>query len=477
VSNKQVLICGGGPGGLAAALLFHQRGWKDIVVIERHAAEKFERGKAFNYQLDGRGQSVLEDLGIHTDTLERYGLANSSFTLTSFKPDGKTKSVTPPILVPDRKVSYWMVRENLLTMLKKELEKRNTDGRIKLLYEHSFRSFNETQDGITTALVDAPNEATLEFTPELLLGCDGLNSKVRSGLKRLKSISPGDFEMFEHPSPSAELKYKVMHLPPRFSVKGSDQQVHEHNIAYSFFSRTKKPKEKIILFALPVPGADDLRTINVILHKDHDFWKIEGAENTRQHFRSLFPQLDMDNLISDQEMQEFAETRPGQFPTPQYSNKIYAQLNEDSNAISCVLIGDSAHAFPPDLGLGVNTAFEDLYILNQQLDDAESDLALAGRTFEERRLPENMALVKMVQKTFPYQYNHVPWRLKAWMVKFTIQLGLNKISGGLIPEPGFLLTQRHKMNFVEMNARREKSDIAFYVFCTALFSLLIYVLI
>jgi threonine dehydrogenase-like Zn-dependent dehydrogenase len=53
----QALICGGGPCGLVAAITLHQLGWQDIVLVERrpsHAA--FERGKAFNYQIDGRGQ-------------------------------------------------------------------------------------------------------------------------------------------------------------------------------------------------------------------------------------------------------------------------------------------------------------------------------------------------------------------------------------------------------------------------------------
>ena len=74
--NKQIVICGGGPSGLAAALLFADLGWEDIILVERRQSPgDFEKNKAFNYQVDPRGQKLLKRLEINT-MLDKYGVAN-----------------------------------------------------------------------------------------------------------------------------------------------------------------------------------------------------------------------------------------------------------------------------------------------------------------------------------------------------------------------------------------------------------------
>ena len=54
-NRKCAVVCGGGPSGLAAAIKLHQLGWQEIHLVERQEdIQSFDRGKAFNYQLDGR---------------------------------------------------------------------------------------------------------------------------------------------------------------------------------------------------------------------------------------------------------------------------------------------------------------------------------------------------------------------------------------------------------------------------------------
>ena len=471
--NQQILICGAGPAGLTAALLFLSRGWQDIVIVEQRQANQFERGKAFNYQFDGRGQRILDHLGMGPKVYETFGQPNDSFKLVSFAPDGTSKTIVPPILIPDRKTPYWMVRSQLLNMLHSEIEKRDTEGKIKLLYGHKFEQLEEDETGdLKVTVRDSLNKAHY-FKPQLLLGCDGLHSKVRKALARLNDDQQHLFQMQQHPSPSAQLKYKVIQLPPKFNVIGSSTAVEHHHVAYAFKSTTTKRNQKMALFALPVAqGAP--RNINIILHEDHEFWNLSSSAEIKSHLAEVFPQVPLSELISESEIEEFATASPGQFPEPQYSNKITARVNKGHNTIHCVLIGDSAHAFPPDLGLGVNSALEDLYHLNTHLANSNGDLSSACLNYEKQRLPENAALIRMVQKTHPYQYNQVPWRLKAWMMKFIIQLGLNRLSRGLIDEPGFMLSQRHTMDFVEMEQRRTRSEIAYYVTVTALASVLLW---
>jgi 2-polyprenyl-6-methoxyphenol hydroxylase-like FAD-dependent oxidoreductase len=60
-----VLIVGGGPAGLATALMLAKRGWTTITVLEkRAAADYYEPDKAFNYLIDDRGQKLTDFLGL-----------------------------------------------------------------------------------------------------------------------------------------------------------------------------------------------------------------------------------------------------------------------------------------------------------------------------------------------------------------------------------------------------------------------------
>ncbi|HEY9663699.1 MAG TPA: FAD-dependent oxidoreductase, partial [Allocoleopsis sp.] len=81
-SCRNVLIVGGGPAGLAAALMLAKRGWTEITVLEKRvAADYYEPDKSFSYLIDGRGQKFTDLLGL-TEKLATIGVANTEFYLT-----------------------------------------------------------------------------------------------------------------------------------------------------------------------------------------------------------------------------------------------------------------------------------------------------------------------------------------------------------------------------------------------------------
>ena len=457
------LICGAGPSGLAAAIMLHQQGWRDIVLVERRSSyDAFERGKAFNYQLDGRGQNMLEFIGLDEQTFQSHGVENKQFVLNSFGPDGVEKSFKVPFVLEDKRTAYWMTRSALIAMLHIHLEATNKDGRIRELYGHRFDGITIDDLGVVAITSDVISGKKHVFYPQLILGCDGVNSNLRKSLMSLEGLSERKFEMVVAPSPSSSLLYKVIRLPKTFRIGGQENSLTDHKKSYVFTSTYKDIRERLSLFSLPVAREEDPRSANIILPHDHKFWEIDNANDLKAYLIGAFPQLDINEIFPAEEIDDFLQLKTGKFPDPQYSPNIHADIEAGSKRATCVLLGDAAHAFPPDLGLGVNSALEDVYLLGQELVKG-NEVGAAAASFESARLPESRALIRLVRKVFPYQYNHVPWRFKISMAKFFAQLALTKISGGLIGQPGFKIIQNEKLGYRELERRIFTTDLTLYV--------------
>jgi hypothetical protein len=63
-NKKSAIIVGGGPVGLAGALMLEKCGWTDIKVIEKRASNYFESTKAYLYLVDRRGQRCTDLIGM-----------------------------------------------------------------------------------------------------------------------------------------------------------------------------------------------------------------------------------------------------------------------------------------------------------------------------------------------------------------------------------------------------------------------------
>lgn len=471
-SKSTAVISGAGPSGLAMAIKMHQLGWSEIYVIEqREALGAFDRGKAFNYQLDGRGQKMLADIGIDETTVQAYGVANLKSVFTTFDPTGDLRTLTIPFVLEDKQTAYWITRNALLEMLYSRLEEVNTDGRIKMMYDHKFDSIAELDGRRVARVVDHVGQETL-ISATLIVGCDGLNSNVRKSLAADPSLTADDYEMVAKASPSSSLLYKVICLPATIAINGDSVEVSDNLKSYIFSSTYKDFDEKLALFSLPVAREGEQRTANIILPATHKLWHIDDPKELRSYLEKGFPQLDIDEVFPPNEIEDFLARRPGKFPDPQYSPKVYAKVGAAQNHIDCILIGDAAHSFPPDLGLGVNSALEDVYLFGTSIEAHPGDLEMAATTYEAKRLPESKALVRLVRKVFPYQYNHVPWRFALSLSKIIAQMKLHKWSHKLIDEPTFRLCQDERISYTELERRMIRTDVYFYGILTSIVGLI-----
>ena len=347
------------------------------------------------------------------------------------------------------------------------------DGRIRLLYGHNFQHITQDSDEAPQVTIVDRNGTEQIFKPDLLLACDGLLSQTRQSLTQWLGMAPDHFEMIRYPSASTGLTYKVLNLPACFPVQGKMDAVDDHRMTYSIVSRHKNPSDAMALFAFPVTDPGHPRSVNIIRAADHNLWKIDDADDLIAYLDDAFPQLDVPEIVSRKEAEDFVQIEAGRFPAPQHARNIHAKLGQGNDVMHCLLIGDAAHAFPPDLGLGVNSALEDLFVLDQIFASGRSNLADVCRTYQEQRLPNNASLTRLVQTVAPYQYNHKPWHLRKWILMFMIQHGLHKIMPWLIDKPTFQLTQNHNMDFVEIERRQKKSGSTMRLLGAALMATLI----
>jgi len=93
--------------------------------------------------------------------------------------------------------------------------------------------------------------------------------------------------------------------------------------------------------------------------------------------------------ISDEAYQNLATMPISRFPTFSFCGP---DVHFGSQA---VLLGDAIHTVKPYFGLGVNSAFEDVQVLEKCLAESRDKLSIALKLFSDRRAKEAKALVEM----------------------------------------------------------------------------------
>ncbi|MGF1674521.1 MAG: FAD-dependent oxidoreductase [Rivularia sp. (in: cyanobacteria)] len=462
-SDQPVLIVGGGPSGFATALMLAKRGWKNIKVLEkRPSADYYEPDKSFNYLIDGRGQKFTDYLKI-TDNLLKNGVASTDFYLTKITADGNSKTSKLSIVDPEQKAAYWITRKTFVNLLYQEIE-NNWQDCINVIFNAKCVEINKTisndnQSEKLEIIAEIENAKTIKFEPFLLVGCDGINSIVRNTLKQWDESSSNKFEMNYFPSPSSELRYKILTLPPKFPLDQNGEELTTSEMAYAVRSAFKDRKNSISMGLLPVKNPDEVRSANIITKPNHNIWELKNGEEMHDFLQKSFPQLPINKIISSQEAQRFAKSEGGIFPIPQYCNGFYSKLNDKA---FIVLLGDAIHSFPPDLGQGVNSALEDVYTLNDALKKSNHNLTEALPLYESLRLPDTKALIRLMQVGYPWQYNQAPIRKKLWNINFLVRLSLSKILPFLFSPPAFFLIQNHQLSYQEILTKTERTTRILY---------------
>jgi kynurenine 3-monooxygenase len=454
-TRENVLIVGGGPAGLATALMLAKRGWTNINVLEqRAAADSYEPDKSFNYLIDGRGQELTDLLGL-TQELSQISVPSTEFFLTQVKPDGSQKTSKIPVVDPNLKTAYWIARRAFVSLLYNEIQ-HNWQDKVTLFFNSKCVEIrqivnpNDEFEGLEI-IAKINSQEVIHFSPHLLIGCDGINSIVRSTLNKWDASNPDQFAMKLFPSPSTGLRYKVLTLPPQFPLDNDGKEYSVSQMAYAVRSRLKDRKHKVSLGLLPVQDPNQPRTANIITQPGHAIWELKTSDEVSNFLETSFPQLPIRQIIPTEEIERFLVSEGGSFPTPQYCPQLYFLLkSEPGNSIGIALLGDAIHCFPPDTGQGVNSALQDVCVLNEALSQTNDNLTGALPLYQSLRSPDLEPLIRLAQTSFPWQYNQDRIGTLLWSINFFIRLGLSRVLPFIYSPPSFFLLQNHQLSYQQI---------------------------
>jgi 2-polyprenyl-6-methoxyphenol hydroxylase-like FAD-dependent oxidoreductase len=320
--QRRAEIVGGGFAGLAAACALAQRGWR-VRVHERGRELRTTGAGIYIYE---NGLRVLEALDAYDEAVEGAPVAH-----TREVRDERNRVLS---------VHRWDPSKRVFSIVRQQV--------INALAAAARRAGAEIETGSEALGVTAAGELMLadgtRLTADLVVVADGTNSKLRDSLGLL-----------------ARRRY----LPDgatRLLIEQTDQdRLSDRGTTIEYWSGSRR-----VLYT-PCSGSEVYIALTM-LHRDD----VAKATPIRaEHWKRWFPHLEaLFDRIGDR---------------GRYDRFEYIRLRRWS-AGRVAVIGDAAHALPPNIGQGAGCAMMNALSLAVHL-DREADLAAALAAWEENERP------------------------------------------------------------------------------------------
>lgn len=435
VREARAVVVGGGPCGMVTAFALAEAGVSSVTILERGVRDAPSGG--YSFAIGKRGDHILQTL---PDVWERVVARGSQFREHSVVLFTQ-KGVVRPSMNRSTSKPVWLPRDALLIILRTTLLAALPGVNIR--YGASFAGLSRGEDGVLS--VHVAGEQSLDA--ELVLGCDGEHSLVRNALlENADASSRAGFELQSFNNPAVGLHFRALFTGPSprlllpAGTEGEEPGELDPHVGYRLVGSSKVPARKRLanVGIFPVGGVDgESRPATFALYGNHALWDTASADEFYALLEESIPHVNSRELFTREAAESFVNAKQRRFPKIQRARSLAARFPGGAAAL---LLGDAAHAFPPDLGQGVNAAFEDVWVFRQAIAASKEDASVADvlERYESMRTADIDAVLVLMRDAFPYQYGHVPWRLKVDGIRIGLRLKLHELFPWIFSKPVLL---------------------------------------
>ena len=434
--SPNALVVGGGPAGLATAIMLSQLGWKDVRVVDRlpppappaDAVYADAPERSYNLGVSGRGQKFLDSVGV-LDKVRSFAAPN--FGRMVWDEQGNESVTLRPEIAEEAYQAFCIQRDRLTAVL---LEECARYGEISISHEVEVLAIDWPQ-GKSGGPAVRLSGGEGEVRPGLLVGADGFNSAVA---RALSDSEVSDLELKSWEDKNTRV-YKTVPLDYDLDPKDPSSWKRDLN-----FSASSQDGADVTMEVLPTHEG---KGVGVALYKPGNEAILDASteEAARQLIERNFPQFA--DVIPRRAYAQFVQQRDQRLPVFQYAkNALHGPRT------AC--LGDSIHTVKPYFGLGVNSAFEDVGVLRSCLESRDvkdptgDGLGEALQAFTDAHRRNAETLVKMSRS------------FDGGFVFFVLPIILDSIFHKLLPSVfstnSIRMLQKHDLPFEQAGAIKRK---------------------
>ncbi|WP_375241105.1 FAD-dependent oxidoreductase [Polaribacter sp.] len=420
--NDKILIIGAGLCGSLLALRLAQRGFKVDVYESRPDLRTVDisAGRSINLALSDRGLKALRLCGMEEKARE---ICIPMYGRLMHDREGNTFSSN----YSGRENEYInsISRGDLNAILLDEAEKHEN-----VTIHFNKKCKNVDIENKIAHFKDYKTKEEFSIEAAVIFGADGAGSSLRKSY-----ISERKF-LFSYSQNYLNHGYKELEIPADSSGKHQISKEHLHIW----------PRGDFMLIALP--NMDGSFTVTLFLSYDegeYNFENLISEEKITAFFEKEFP--DALALIPNIK-EEFVNNPTGPLGTIKCSPWSYQNKT--------LLIGDSSHAIVPFYGQGMNASFEDVFVLDEILNQDLKDWKSIFKTYQKTRKKDTDAIADLAIDNFHEMKDHVANPL--FKEKRKIEMDLEKTFPKQYSSKYSLVTFNENIGYYEALKRGRAQD-------------------
>lgn len=352
--EKKAIVVGAGLVGSLWAVYLSKRGYKVAVYERRSDVRKAEivAGKSINLALSDRGWRALDKVGLR-DHVDDIAIPMSGRIMhaidgeLTYQPYGKEGQSIYSVSRGDLNIRMMNLAE--------------AAGDVTIHYNHKCVKVDFDS---STAYFKQSDGTMIEDSADVIFACDGAFSAVR-----YKSMQK--MPRFDYSQDFIDDGYKELLLPA--NEDGSYKL--DKNALHIW------PRGRFMLIALANDDGSFTCTLFMPFEGEgYAFNNLTSDEKVAQFFKEVFPDFYemMPNLLEDWHQHPLSSLSIIRCYPWKYNRT--------------VLMGDAAHATVPFYGQGMNSGFEDCYMMNELADRYNEDWDKVLEEFQETRKPNGNAI-------------------------------------------------------------------------------------